>query len=235
MRSTDIGRPLALSIAAIALLNAVAALSRPDGRPLPPWVVAIGFGLLMAHAVIYYRGAVFRERFGLTRYVLLQAVVVLAAGLARLPMPVVACVYIALTTQVISLASERWGSAPITVGAVLLFALNCTIAYDLYQGAMAGLLLALTGAVAHALLGLRRADSASPRPAPASNGSNGLTPREIDVLKILATGARNSEVAGDLQITERTVKAHLKSIYQKLGVETRTGAVSAARRLGVLG
>ena len=235
MRGSDIGRPLGLSIAAIALLNAIAALSRPDGAPVRPWVVALGFTLLAIHAAVYWFSAPIRERFGLTRYVQLQGIVVLAAGVSGLAMPIVACIYIALTTQVIGLASIRWGSAPITVSAVLLFTLNCAIAFDLYQGAMAGLLLALTGAVAHGLLGLRRAPALEERAVSAGNGTSPLTPREIEVLTILATGARSSEVAGDLQITERTVKAHLKSIYQKLGVQSRTGAVNAARRRGLIG
>ena len=55
-----------------------------------------------------------------------------------------------------------------------------------------------------------------------------LTAREREVLRMLARGARTSEIAQQLDIAERTVKAHLASIYQKLGVESRTAAVAVA-------
>jgi DNA-binding NarL/FixJ family response regulator len=144
-------------------------------------------------------------------------------------MGVVACLYIVLMVDVIRLASARWGTAMITAGTILLFAVNAMIAFDLYQGATAGLLLAIAGAIAHAVVALRR-----PVPAPAFSGDALLTPRELEVLVSLANGARNGEVAASLRITERTVKAHLSSIYQKLGVDSRTGAVAAARRRGVI-
>jgi len=48
------------------------------------------------------------------------------------------------------------------------------------------------------------------------------------VLRELVAGARNAEIAARLGISERTVKAHLASIYLKLGVETRAAAVAAA-------
>ena len=60
-----------------------------------------------------------------------------------------------------------------------------------------------------------------------------LTDREREVLAAVARGERSKEIAFHLGITERTVKAHLDSIYNKLGVDSRAAAVSAAlqRRL----
>lgn len=60
-----------------------------------------------------------------------------------------------------------------------------------------------------------------------------LTAREIEILELLARGAGNREIARRLFITEATVKTHLVHVYDKLGVETRTAAVTAAveRRL----
>ena len=55
-----------------------------------------------------------------------------------------------------------------------------------------------------------------------------LTPRETEVLRALVSGARSSQIASQLGITERTVKAHLANIYQKLGVESRSAAVAVA-------
>ena len=61
-----------------------------------------------------------------------------------------------------------------------------------------------------------------------------LTPREIEVLTVVATGARNKEIAVTLGITEDTVKMHIKSIISKLGAEDRTGAVTTAIKRGVI-
>lgn len=55
-----------------------------------------------------------------------------------------------------------------------------------------------------------------------------LSPRELEILQALSTGASNKQIAQRLFISEATVKTHLIHVYQKLGVETRTAAVSAA-------
>jgi two-component system, NarL family, response regulator YdfI len=62
-----------------------------------------------------------------------------------------------------------------------------------------------------------------------------LTEREIEVLVRVAGGQTSREIAYHLGITERTVKAHLTSIYNKLGVDSRAAAVSEAMKLGILG
>ena len=61
-----------------------------------------------------------------------------------------------------------------------------------------------------------------------------LTRREIEVLTVVATGARNKEIAVTLGISEDTVKMHIKSIITKLGAEDRTGAVTTAIKRGVI-
>ena len=55
-----------------------------------------------------------------------------------------------------------------------------------------------------------------------------LTQREDEVLRALVEGASNKSIARSLDISERTVKAHLTSIYEKLGVQSRTEAVARA-------
>ncbi|RKQ33380.1 response regulator [Kocuria tytonis] len=61
-----------------------------------------------------------------------------------------------------------------------------------------------------------------------------LSPREIDILRGLATGASNRALARSLFISEATVKTHLVHIYDKLGVDNRTAAVSRAREEHVI-
>jgi DNA-binding NarL/FixJ family response regulator len=61
-----------------------------------------------------------------------------------------------------------------------------------------------------------------------------LTAREHDVLEIASRGLSNREVAGELGISEHTVKFHLAAIYGKLGVSTRTAAVRRGLRRGII-
>ncbi len=75
---------------------------------------------------------------------------------------------------------------------------------------------------------------AKPMPAPSPGEEGGLTEREMEVLTAVARGDRNKEIALSLGVTERTVKAHLTNVYNKLGVDSRAGAVSAAIQRGLL-
>ncbi|HET9912297.1 MAG TPA: response regulator transcription factor [Anaerolineales bacterium] len=64
--------------------------------------------------------------------------------------------------------------------------------------------------------------------------SSVLTERELEVLRAAARGERSKEIALHLGIAERTVKAHLDSIYNKLGVDSRAAAVATAIERGLL-
>jgi NarL family two-component system response regulator YdfI len=75
---------------------------------------------------------------------------------------------------------------------------------------------------------------ATPAAVPASSTHSGLTDRELEVLQAAARGERNKEIAYKLGITERTVKAHLASIYQKFNVDSRAAAVAVAAHKGLL-
>jgi NarL family two-component system response regulator YdfI len=71
---------------------------------------------------------------------------------------------------------------------------------------------------------------AEPKPVEAET----LSKREREVLELLAQGAANKEIAAQLYIAERTVKAHVTSIFNKLGVNSRAEAVAVAMRSGLL-
>lgn len=61
-----------------------------------------------------------------------------------------------------------------------------------------------------------------------------LSDREVEVVKLMAEGAANKEIAVSLHISESTVKTHIQTIFQKLGVSERTGAVTRAIRKGII-
>jgi DNA-binding NarL/FixJ family response regulator len=61
-----------------------------------------------------------------------------------------------------------------------------------------------------------------------------LTPREIDVLRLIARGNANKEIAAHLSLTEETVKGHVKNILAKLGVNDRTHAVTIGLQRGII-
>ncbi len=83
---------------------------------------------------------------------------------------------------------------------------------------------------------LSRVLAAQMKPAPTSpTAALALTDRELEVLRAAARGERNKEIAHVLGISERTVKAHLASVYNKLGVDSRAAAVAIAAQQGWLG
>lgn len=67
-----------------------------------------------------------------------------------------------------------------------------------------------------------------------SDLAEALSPRELEILRLVATGVSNKEIADRLVISEGTVKNHLSSILSKLGVKDRLQAVIKARELSIL-
>jgi len=65
-------------------------------------------------------------------------------------------------------------------------------------------------------------------------GEEDLTPRELEVLKLIRDGCKNKQVADQLSISENTVNFHIKNIVDKLGAKDRTHAVTIAVRRGLL-
>jgi DNA-binding NarL/FixJ family response regulator len=71
-------------------------------------------------------------------------------------------------------------------------------------------------------------------PSPQSSGLADLTDREVDVLRLVARGQSNAEIATSLGIGEATVKTHLSRVLAKLGLVSRTQAVVVAYESGLV-
>jgi DNA-binding NarL/FixJ family response regulator len=87
---------------------------------------------------------------------------------------------------------------------------------------------AANGTVAHSIFGEIEQSQ------PAGAEDVGLTERELAILGALGDGMSNKQIAGQLWLAEQTVKFHLTNLYRKLNVSTRTEAVNAAYRRGLL-
>ena len=95
-----------------------------------------------------------------------------------------------------------------------------------------------TGSAEELLRALRAvatgAESFDPRHPPRPPGHGALSPREREVIRLVAAGATNQEIAGELGIGSETVKTLLGRVFSKLGVRRRAEAVSVAHDLGLL-
>jgi DNA-binding CsgD family transcriptional regulator len=231
----SLGQVLAVGVATVAVLNAASALSMPvPERKVAVGVIAAWLVLLLLHAAAYQWGDRIRARLGLAAYAGAQAALLFAIALSRPPVPLTLVLFMAGIAELVALAGSKWGAKGtiwITTGAVSVLVLASLVTADLYRATTDGLILAVTGLVAHAIAALLHrpaASGASPVPVVSANAAAPLSAREAEVLRELVKGARNSDIAATLGISERTVKAHLGSIYQKLGVESRSAAVAAA-------
>jgi ATP/maltotriose-dependent transcriptional regulator MalT len=75
---------------------------------------------------------------------------------------------------------------------------------------------------------------AAPAPRPLPGTPERISTREMEVLRLIAAGRSNREIADALFLSEATVKSHLTRVHRKLGVRSRTHAVARARELGLL-
>ena len=92
---------------------------------------------------------------------------------------------------------------------------------------------ALVGTAEDADLVVRERVVATAAPGAVAHGG-ALTARELEVLRLVARGLSNKEIAADLRITTHTVKYHLAAVLEKLGVRSRTEAVSLGVRTGLV-
>jgi len=97
----------------------------------------------------------------------------------------------------------------------------------------------LIAALRHVLEGHAFFEGSGPEPASSDAGNPDqraeLTLRQLEVLQLLGEGRSNKEISAALAIADRTVRAHLTELFRALGVSSRTQAILAAQRLGLLG
>jgi len=61
-----------------------------------------------------------------------------------------------------------------------------------------------------------------------------LTPRELEILQLIAAGLSNKAIQESLMLSKNTVRTHIKNLYSKLGVHSRTEAIQQARENGLI-
>jgi len=74
---------------------------------------------------------------------------------------------------------------------------------------------------------------ASPSPPPHRPAVSTLTARELEILQLLVRGLAQKEIAAHLHLSPKTVNSHIERVYEKLGVHSRTQAITAALRMGL--
>ena len=69
---------------------------------------------------------------------------------------------------------------------------------------------------------------------PQAQAALGISPRELAVLKEIAAGRSNKEIAAQLNVAPSTIKTHVARLFEKLGAKRRTDAINKARELGIV-
>lgn len=155
-----------------------------------------------------------------------------------LPVPLGGDAEAALRAPAVVLLADRpgaaWVAEALRAGALAVLPRDArpeeiTAAVDAAAAGLVVLPAALAGELA--ARAAAEAPAADPLPPPADPG---LTPREREVLELLARGMGNKGVARALGISEHTVKAHVGAVFEKLGASTRTEAVTIGVRTGLL-
>jgi len=69
---------------------------------------------------------------------------------------------------------------------------------------------------------------------PKAQAALGISPRELDVLREIAAGHSNKEIAAHLNVSPNTIKTHVSRLFEKLDAKSRTDAINKARELGIV-
>ena len=239
------GRVLGAVVGMIAVLDTVSMATLPvrEGRASVAIIVLTAV-LLGAHALLYAFVVLVKERVGTAAYVAAQCAVLFAFGLLNPLLGLAVLLYVAAAIHTAALLAPAVTMTRVFFVLIALTAVSTALASNVYRGATVALALAVAGlaiaAISH--IGFDRPLAAAtvtePRaaesPANDVSSSEPLTPRELEVLRRAAAGGTSKQIAAELSIAERTVKAHLASAYQKLGARTRAEAVAIAARRGLI-
>jgi DNA-binding NarL/FixJ family response regulator len=82
--------------------------------------------------------------------------------------------------------------------------------------------------------GLIQLSSKREAPAPRRRDLPSLTPRQLEVLKLLSEGKSAREIGSDLYLSQATVRNHIRALFQALGAHSQLAALAKARKMGIL-
>ena len=237
MSHSTFNRTFAALLVALNVLNTTWALSLPRAAHPPRASTVLIWGIaLAASALLYWFEDSVRSRLSTAGYLAAQTAWAFLLGASGCPFGATLATFVVLTVHATMLTHERVSSVLVMIAGIGIFAAASMIGSTVYQGAQAAVALVVAAIIGHvvAAAGLNRTlavptDRVEETVATAAPRQlSGLTDREAEVLRALCRGARTSAIAAQLGIAERTVKAHLTHIYQKLGVTTRAEAVAVA-------
>ena len=103
---------------------------------------------------------------------------------------------------------------------------------DIYLFLIAAAFLALGVYIGMRVIGATR--PAAPEGNPQAQAALSISPRELAVLREIAAGHSNKEIAARLHVSPNTVKTHAARLFEKLGARRRTDAIAKARELGIV-
>ena len=231
---------LAATIGLLGVLYGLSLALQPASEGPPDAVtIALIAVTLMLHSALYAFGARVRASFGTVSYLAAHALTLLALGALHPPLLLILSLYAALTAHAVMQLEGRLGAMPVFLAAVAVIAVSTGVTSGLYRGVTIAAIIAAGGLAVYGVSVVLRRTQVTAQPAALGpvvtvTADGDLTARELEVLRLAASGKRSKEIASALAISERTVKAHLAHAYQKLGVESRAEAVAVASRRGLL-
>ena len=216
-------------------------------RASPGVLVVLSSVVLLAHATLYGGSTAAILKFGSQPFIGVQAATLFAFGTFAPRLGLALALYAVFMVYALRRLGHRVTPWLIIPGTALLFGLNVALVSGGTRGLWIAIALVIAGIYGQSLFGVPMRDNhraqiikdhttATRSRLRVKSGTPGhsLSEQEIGIIRLVAIGTPERDIAVKLGITERAVLAHLASVYGKLGVETRAGAMTLAVQRGIV-